>query len=54
MKVELDRLGIEIPFQQNAAWVRRQPSLQESAAAPKIDRSEANPERKITPDPTEN
>jgi moderate conductance mechanosensitive channel len=52
MKVEMDRLGIEIPFQQNAAWVRRQPSLQESAPAPKIDRSEAEPETEITPDPT--
>jgi small-conductance mechanosensitive channel len=32
IKVELDRRGIEIPFQQNAAWTRREPSLQEPAS----------------------
>lgn len=31
IKAELDRLGIQIPFQQNAAWVRRPPSLSEPA-----------------------
>jgi moderate conductance mechanosensitive channel len=32
MKVELDRLGIKIPFQQNAAWIQRAPSLPEPAS----------------------
>jgi small-conductance mechanosensitive channel len=52
MKIEMDRLGIEIPFQQNAAWVRRQPSLQESASSPEVKKVGAQSETKISPDPT--
>src|SRR4029077_2426826 len=52
MKVEMDRLGIEIPFQQNAAWVRWQPSLQESASSTEVKKVEGQPETKISLDPT--
>ena len=33
IKSALDRLGIEIPFQQSATWIRRPTSLQEPATA---------------------
>jgi moderate conductance mechanosensitive channel len=33
LKVELESAGIQIPFQQNAGWVRRQPSLPEAASS---------------------
>ena len=33
MKIELESVGIEIPFQQNAAWIHRAPALQEPASS---------------------
>jgi small-conductance mechanosensitive channel len=41
IKVEFDRLGVEIPFQQNAAWIRRRPSVQDPATSAEDKKEEA-------------